>query len=254
MKNKIVVTGQTLDIALMKVAENYNIPKEQIQYTLRKDAKSGVFGIIPPRDAEIEVLLPMPSQHENDTDKKNVAKRDKKSGKQILEEELIPFVELSLSDREIALAMIQEVIATIVTTVSKVASIQTHVEQGSIYIHIEENQDTKVLIGKDLEVLKAIQYLLYKIITQHMRCFFSLHISLGDVLVSEETLLVSMVAKLIEKVKTTHKNQRTYPLNAEQRAIVHNMIEEEPTVGVKKQKSNLPLQPVILIYTGQQQE
>lgn len=245
MKSKIIVTAPTLDMALAKASDTYNIPKSQIRYVIRKDAKSGIFSIIPQRDIEIEVILPDVYQDTQYSDECCTRK-----GKQIIEEELVPFTELSSSDKETTLAIVQEVIVAIVTTVSTHTPVQTYAQEGCIYIHIEENEDTAILLGKDLEVLKAIQYIVYKIVTQHIRCFFCLHLALGEHVVSEETLLMSMIAKLIEKVKSTYKNQRTYPLNKEQRELVQSMVEQEQYVAIKKQKENLIVQPLTLLYIG----
>lgn len=252
MKEAIIITAETLDAALLKVTEEYHIPKESIQYTIRKDAKSGVFGIVPKSNLEIEIVL-----EEDATTKKIKRKRKEKthsletqSTTQVIEEELIPLGKLSLSEREVALAIAQEVITKIVFIFSDTASIESRFEENTIYINIEQNEDTKPLIGKDLEILKALQYIVYKIVTQHVRCLFSLHITLGDTIVSEETLLIGMINKLIEKVKTTRKTQRTYPLNREQRTIVQEIIAQETDVVIKKQKVELDVQPLILLYVG----
>ena len=250
MEYKTLVTEENLDAALTKASDIYGIPKNQIRYNIRKDAKSGVFGIVPRRDIEIEILLPAEIAQEHLSYQEREASLSNRRLRQGTEEELIPFAELAPADRETALAIIQEVVVTIVATVSTGTSVQVYVEEGCVYVTIEESKDTKTLVGKELEVLKAIQYIIYKIVTQHVRCFFSLHISIGEYVVSEETLLMSMISKLIEKVKTTYKNQRTYPLNLTQRTLVQTMIENEPYVVLKKQKPNLLVQPVTLMYIG----
>lgn len=248
MSDTIVVTAPTLEEALGKVEQEYGIEKDQIQYTIRKDAKSGIFGIIPQRD--IEIVVNSSGCERKKTYTKKMVKTSKVT-KQSAEEELIPLCELSIQEQEMMRMLVQESMMTIIRFIADDIGIESTIEGTTIYVTIEEKEGVALLRGRDLEVLKAIQYVIYKIVTQRVRCLFSLHIALGNDIVSEETLLITMVNKLIEKVKYTQKTQRTYPLNAQQRALVQSIVEQEPCVAIKKQKSSLDIRPVVLHYVGE---
>ena len=104
-------------------------------------------------------------------------------------------------------------------------------DQNRLHVAIKKSKKTACLLGEDNEVLRAIQYILYRILTQQSENEILLTITLGEHKVSEETIFEANIRKLCKKVLSTKQPVQTYQLSQEQCTKACAWIAEEKNIA-----------------------
>ena len=104
-------------------------------------------------------------------------------------------------------------------------------DQNRLHIAIRKSKKTACLLGEDNEVLRAIQYILYKILMQQSENEVLLTITLGEHRVSEETIFEANIRKLCKKVLSTRQSVQTYQLTQEQYTKACGWLAEEKDIA-----------------------
>jgi spoIIIJ-associated protein len=167
MSSCLEFTGKDLESTVKKACEKLNLPKEKLKYDVISLGSTGVFGLVGTRKAKIRVTLSDPrsdvekntkekEQHDDDSNEQTIDETDSEQKK---DNENVEIQKFSNDPGELGREVLQRII-DIISSDSKIV-----VEEGSkrIFFNIEGGSPA-LLIGKHGQTLRAIRYIVDKII------------------------------------------------------------------------------------------
>ncbi|HMK66881.1 MAG TPA: RNA-binding cell elongation regulator Jag/EloR [Thermodesulfobacteriota bacterium] len=203
------IEGKSIEEAIQAACQQLNVPKEKLDIQIINSGSTGIFGIVGSKKAKIRATLieEAPekfSQTESDT--------------------LIPssttdfLAEAKMLTQEILGLMGLEFILSAVK------------ERDTIYIQIEGDEASSVLIGRSGQTLDAVQYLLTRILNRKGLGRTKIILDCGDYRSRRKNYLETLALKMAEKAKKTGKPAIINPLNAHDRRIIHLVLEKEKSL------------------------
>ena len=92
---------------------------------------------------------------------------------------------------------------------------------GVVNANVQVDADVSLLLGRNGESLKALEYLIRLILVKNQIMDVNLLVDLNDYK-KERTEKISKLAKLVaEKVKRNHKSEVLFPMSSYERRLVH---------------------------------
>ena len=169
MSSCLEFTGKDIESAVKNACEKLNLPKEKLKHDVLSFGSTGVFGLVGTKKARIRVTLPDPvletdskkevaEQLNNSSNEKTIQETESK------EQEVNDDIEnKSLSDdpKEIG----RDVLQRIIDIITSDAKIVIEEDSNRIFFNIEGGNPA-LLIGKRGQTLRAIQYIVEKIINK----------------------------------------------------------------------------------------
>jgi len=142
--------------------------------------------------------------------------------------------------RTIMAALLRPVCADPVLTVA--------VNEDVVTVHIADEENSGLIIGRDGQTITALQYLANRIVSKTWPQSPRIQLDAGDYRQKQEEQLLGMAQFLSEKAKKSGKVQSTRPLSSFHRRVVHMALQDDKEVqtrskgeGSKKRVLILPV-------------
>lgn len=107
--------------------------------------------------------------------------------------------------------------------------------QNDRLVFLIQGEDGDVLIGKDGEVLDALQYLLRLAIAKRYKQGLRLLIDINGYRERRKKSLTTMARRLADKAKRTGRSIKTDPLNPYERRIIHTLFKHNKNISTKSE-------------------
>lgn len=211
MKDVLEIEGKTIDEAIQKACDAFNVPREKLGIEILSEGSTGFLGILGVKAARIrakllsiEITVDQPAEDvamvvaaaPEDADNGDVAR-----GAKIFVEGIIAHMGFDFP----------------------VAA-----EEKSEYITINIQGDgSGLLIGRGGQTLDALQYLTNKALNRNGNGGKRIILDTENYRRKREESLVALAEKLGEKAKRTKKPVTVNPLNAHDRRIIHMVLQED---------------------------
>lgn len=92
-----------------------------------------------------------------------------------------------------------------------------------------------ILIGKDGEILEALQYVLRLAIAKHYKQSAKILVDINGYREKRKKALTIMAKRLADRVKRTGRRQTTDPLNPYERRIIHTLFKHNKNITTKSE-------------------
>ncbi len=122
---------------------------------------------------------------------------------------------------------------------------QMKVHEGRVHVHLECDENSGLLIGREGQTLAALQYISSRIVSRAMDAAVRVQLDAGDYRTRQDEKLTELASVLAERVRTTGKPHSTRPLSSYHRRIVHVFL-QDATDLVTRSSGEGPLKRVII--------
>lgn len=115
-----------------------------------------------------------------------------------------------------------------------------------ITVHIDDNENSGLIIGRDGHTITALQYLTNRIVSKTWPRSPRIQLDAGDYRQKQEEQLLSIALFLSEKAKKSGRVQSTRPLSSFHRRVVHMALQNDRGVQTRS-KGEGPLKRVLIL-------
>jgi len=210
MNDVLEIEGKTIDEAIQKACDAFNVPREKLGIEILSEGSTGFLGILGVKAARIRAKLlsieitvdqPVP-------DVAMVTSAPEDAGNGDVAHEAKTFVEGIIAHMGF--------------------DFPVAVEEKSEYISVNIQGDgSGLLIGRGGQTLDAMQYLTNKALNRNGNGGKRIILDTENYRRKREESLVALAEKLGEKAKRTKKPVTVNPLNAHDRRIIHMVLQED---------------------------
>ena len=116
-------------------------------------------------------------------------------------------------------------------------------------IFLVQCDDGDILIGKDGEILEALQYLLRLAIAKKYKEAVKTLVDINGYREKRKNAITIMAKRLADKVKRTGKRLKTDPLNPYERRIIHTLFKNNKNIATKSEGEG-HTKKVVVSFTG----
>jgi spoIIIJ-associated protein len=197
----IEVEGKTYEEAIRKASLELNAEEKDLDIDVKEVDTKGILGLLGSKKVRITArlrVIDIPEEPEG----------PEEYGKKFLEE-LSRFVGLSFSVRA------------------------TKTNDRLMFLVQSDHGD--ILIGKEGDVLEALQYVLRLAITKKYKQGLKLLIDINGYREKRKKLLTVMAKRLADKVKRTGRALKTDPLNPYERRVIHTLFKHNKNINTKSE-------------------
>jgi spoIIIJ-associated protein len=221
MKDAIEIEGKTIDEAIEKACNEFNLPREKLNIEILSEGTSGFLGLVGAKKALIRasvMVIDMSIDNPKEEKKETPAKRT---------EALKP----SESD-ETAIKEAQEILEGILARMGIDFPINVSINEEYIVLDIQ-GDGSGLLIGRGGQTLDALQYIINKALNRNGRDRKRIILDTENYRKKKETNLIALAEKLGAKAKRMRKPVTVSPMNAHDRRIVHMALQDDKGVTTK---------------------
>jgi len=200
----IEVEGKTYEEAIRKASLELNAEEKDLDIDVKEVDTKGILGLLGSKKVRITArlrVIDIPEEPEE-------PEGPEEYGKKFLEE-LSRFVGLSFSVRA------------------------TKTNDRLMFLVQSDHGD--ILIGKEGDVLEALQYVLRLAITKKYKQGLKLLIDINGYREKRKKLLTVMAKRLADKVKRTGRALKTDPLNPYERRVIHTLFKHNKNINTKSE-------------------
>ena len=104
---------------------------------------------------------------------------------------------------------------------------------GRVYVGIECDEDSGLLIGREGQTLAALQYMISRIVSRGMNAAVRVQLDAGEYRRRQDEKLREMALALADKVRQSGRSYSTRPLSSYHRRIVHVCLQEAADVQTR---------------------
>lgn len=250
------IQGKTVQDAVEKACEKFQLTRKEIKYDVISNGSSGIFGLVGVKKARIRVMVPKTAKEKTNKTKVDmdgvrslvdeafngtepVRKKERSSFSKPEREEKVTQTSEPLQEDmravEVGEDLIKigtEALQNIVAKITDEADISVQREKEKIVYNINGG-NTSVLIGKRGQNLEAIQYLVDKIVNKNSERRIRILVDVGGYQEKRRENLKRLAAKMATKTKRSGKPATIGPMNAQDRRIVHIALKNDR--GVRTQ-------------------
>ena len=122
-------------------------------------------------------------------------------------------------------------------------------EKTDRILFLVQCDDGDVLIGKDGEILEALQHLLRLAVAKKFKQNLKLLVDINGYRERRKTALTIMAKRLADKAKRSGKKLKTDPLNPYERRIIHTLFKHNKGITTKSEGEG-HIKRVVLTPTG----
>lgn len=209
------IEGRTIDEAIEKACEQFNLPREKLNIEIISDGTTGFLGILGSKKAKIRarrITLDM--------------KLDQEEYEKAPEE-----TPAEIADEEIA-ATAKRILEGILTRMHLNCPVTVEEKPEAIILNIQ-GDGSGLLIGKRGQNLDAIQYIVNKATNKSTNNKKMIIIDTESYRKRREESLIALAEKLAEKVKKTKKAVTVGHMNAHDRRIIHLALQNDEQLTTK---------------------
>jgi len=187
-KNRIEVTGKTVEKALEKALEALGASIDEVEIEILDAGQKGVLNIFGVREARIRAT--------------------RKKGRKGIEE------------------VVDDVARTIMECLDVNYRIFTDELEDSTYINIETAGVDGLLIGRKGDTLNSLQHLMGRIVSKRMGGYQRVTIDVGGYLKNRQDILRQKALKAADRARRTNREVAMEPMKASERRIIHLTLAE----------------------------
>ncbi len=209
MSEYVQFEGKTIDDAITLACRHFDTERDKLEIEIISDSKGGIFGLVGAKKALIQAKT-----------------RDDS---------------LKLK------AMITTVVERLVAPIIQYPDIEVEiVDQGRVRVHINDDENSGLLIGREGQTLSAVQYLANRMMASKWPDPVKIQIDTGDYRERQDENLRQLAQHLAEKAKSQGKSQSTKPLSSYHRRLVHLALQDDEEISTRS-KGEGPLKRVLIL-------
>ena len=221
-KKTIEVEGKTIDEAIEKACNEFNLPRERLKIEILSEGSSGFLGLVGAKRAKIRAaILTVDLNVEEPKDEEPAEPPEetpKTAGEEVRAEAdaipAAPFLESLLGRMGFPFPVKQE-------------------EKEDHLLLTIEGDGSGILIGKGGQTLDALQYVVNKAVLKDGKEKKRIVLDTENYRKRREESLIELAEKLGEKVKRTKRPATMNPMNAHDRRIVHMVFQNDRQLTTK---------------------
>ena len=199
--------GKNVESAIQKACDYFDKDKQDLDIEVLDEGSSGIFGL-GGRKAAVQASV--------------------KSGDSELQE------------------TVKDIIRKLVAHIVEDPKLDVSIEENKINVTIEHETNPGLIIGKEGQNIEAIEYLTNRILSKTWQEKYYVQVDAGGYRDKQDEDLKQKVASWAEEVKETGKVQRTRPLSAYHRRLVHMELQDDRDI-ITKSVGDGPMKRVLII-------
>ncbi len=225
--------GKTYEEAVRKASQELNVDERDLDIEVKEVDTKGILGLLGTKKVRITVKL-RGSEEDNGQEEAAVTPVSAEAPlKETAEEFGIAF--LKDFGRHVGLEF--QVMATDIS------------EKTDRILFLVQCDDGDVLIGKDGEILEALQHLLRLAVARKFKHNLKLLVDINGYRERRKKALTLMAKRLADKAKRSGKQFKTDPLNPYERRIIHTLFKHNKGITTKSEGEG-HIKRVVLTPTG----
>lgn len=224
--------GKTYEEAVKKASQQLNVDERDLDIDVKEIDTKGILGLLGTKKIRITVRL-----RSDDTQEEKEAAVPREPSRESSEETAESFGEAFLKDfgRHVGLEF-----QVLVTDIS---------EKTDRILFLIQCDDGDVLIGKDGEILEALQHILRLAVAKKFKHNLKLLVDINGYRERRKKALTIMAKRLADKAKRTGRKLKTDPLNPYERRIIHTLFKHNKNVTTKSEGEG-HVKRVVITPTG----
>ena len=226
--NFIEIEGKTYEEAIKKASEALNVEEKDLDVDVKEVDTKGILGLLGSKKIRITARIkgttsPVPE--------------DKPVLEDTLDSEDTPVSE----DTSVSEDTPEQYGTKFLTDVATITGLSFNIKVSKISEKLDrlllmiqcDNGD--VFVGKDGEILEALQYLLRLAIAKHYKQSAKILVDINGFREKRKKTLTVMAKRLADRVRRTGRRQTTDPLNPYERRIIHTLFKHNKNITTKSE-------------------
>lgn len=256
--------AKTVDQAIEAACRFFAVDRDSLEIDIVSGGSSGIFGLGAKKAtirakkrhvmANIEPSTLDESRSPKDlkkgqvSDSFNAHKAEDLAEDSTLDEEddLQETVLLSPKDQESLNNEIQQILTALLLPVSPAPRLTVNTSRAPITVHIDDDANSGLIIGRDGQTIAALQYLANRIISKSWPGSPHIQLDAGDYRQKQQEQLEDLALSLSEKARKSGKVQSTRPLSPFHRRLVHMALQNDRSVQTRS-KGEGPMKRVLIL-------
>lgn len=238
--NYVIKTAKTVDEAVSQALIELNISRENANIEVIEESSKGLFGLIGSKDATVKVSKieetedilkeiftePEKSQQINEFENTESIVQTENTDNSIDMDSDEKESKSKLSGTEIE-KISREFLDKVLDSLGIETDLDINFEEGILDIEIKGDEEKLgIVIGKRGVTLDSIQYLLSLIVNKNSDEYVRVHIDSSGYRQKREETLKDLATKMASKVLKTGRNIKLEPMNAHERKIIHEALQD----------------------------
>lgn len=216
MPKTIIAEGRTTNEAIEKGLKELNVSREMVEIKeLANEDKRSFFSILTPRVVKVQLTV---KENQN---KKNLKNEERKK-----------IVEASEEDRKKAKESLEQFLDKFVEELNESIKYKITPESHGLVVSIE-GEDIGFLIGYRGDTLYSFQNILLAIANKKTDIKVRVILDVAGYKEKRVQTLEELADKIAKTVERTHKSVTLEPMQAYERKIIHNRLQDNPNVTTK---------------------
>ncbi|UTF49987.1 KH domain-containing protein [Desulfomicrobium sp. ZS1] len=149
------------------------------------------------------------------------------------EDEPRPATTLSPEERALLEADIRKIMTVLLAPIAVNVTLTIDVAASPVTVHIEDEDNSGLIIGRDGQTITALQYLANRIVSKSWPQSPRIQLDAGDYRQKQEEQLLGIAQFLSEKAKKSGRVQSTRPLSSFHRRVVHMALQDDRGVQTR---------------------
>ena len=242
--------GKTVDQAIEAACRFFDAGRDALEIEIVSGGSSGIFGL-GAKKATVRAVrrrfvdaAPLEQTAEPIRDAHEVqavvdtgiavVSADADLGEDLDDEEEAPAPSV-LSEEEMARleADIRTIMDVLLKPIAENVTLDVDVSSSPVTVHIEGEESSGLIIGRDGQTITALQYLANRIISKSWPRSPRIQLDAGDYRQKQEEQLLGIAQFLSEKAKKSGRVQSTRPLSSFHRRVVHMALQNDRGVQTR---------------------
>ncbi len=161
------------------------------------------------------------------------------------ETENVPRIPLESLDQERLNSVTLEAVRMLTRLIVGDVPMSMSVVEGRVSVHLDCDENSGLLIGREGQTLAALQYITSRIVSRAMSAAVRVQLDAGDYRSRQDEKLGELALILAEKVRQTGKAHSTRPLSSYHRRLVHVALQQATDLHTRSSGEG-PLKRVII--------
>lgn len=159
----------------------------------------------------------------------------------------LPVTPLEQLDAAMLEALVDETVRKLIRPITgDGVGITVKIGGGRVYVGIDCDEDSGLLIGREGQTLAALQYMISRIVSRGMNAAVRVQLDAGEYRRRQDEKLREMALALADKVRQSGRSYSTRPLSSYHRRIVHVCLQEAVDVQTRSTGDG-PMKRVVIM-------
>lgn len=242
--------GKTVDQAIEAACRFFDAKREALEIEIVSGGSSGIFGlgarkatVRAVRRRSMEAAAPLeqiagPVRDEPKAPAEDFGVVEEPAGSDLaadLDDETEAAAASVLSDEEKTRleADIRAIMAVLLKPIAENVTLDVDASASPVTVHIDDEESSGLIIGRDGQTITALQYLANRIISKSWPRSPRIQLDAGDYRQKQEEQLLGIAQFLSEKAKKSGRVQSTRPLSSFHRRVVHMALQNDRGVQTR---------------------